>query len=286
MEEGHPVTSQPAVSGATGPAATSVPGLSARDLTLSYEGRPVVRGVDVDLPTDGLTAIIGPNGSGKSTLLKAFARVLKPESGSLTLDGVDVGGMRGKRFARQVALLPQNPQTPAGITVRALVQRGRHPHHTLLRQWTPDDDRHIEAALRDTGLTGLAESPAAALSGGQRQRAWIAMILAQDTRHVLLDEPTTYLDVAHQYDLLELCARLHRQGRAITAVLHDLNQAAHYATHLIVLKEGAIAAQGPPGEVLDPGLVADVFGLTCDVIPHPHTGAPHLIPRPRPRTDG
>jgi iron complex transport system ATP-binding protein len=260
-------------------------GLSARDITLSYDGRPVVRGVSVDLPTDGLTAIIGPNGSGKSTLLKAFARVLKPSSGTLTLGGTDIHSLRGKQFARRVALLPQNPQTPAGITVRALVQRGRHPHHTLLRQWTPDDDRHIDGALRHTGLTEWADTPASSLSGGQRQRAWIAMILAQDTRHVLLDEPTTYLDVAHQYDLLELCAQLHRRGRAITAVLHDLNQAAHYATHLIVLREGAVVAQGAPAEILTADLVADVFGLTCDVIPHPQTGAPHLIPRPQRRTD-
>ncbi|MFE9660827.1 ATP-binding cassette domain-containing protein [Streptomyces sp. NPDC005955] len=277
------MTAKPAVSAVERD--RSAAGLSARDVTLSYDGRPVVRGVSVDLPTDGLTAIIGPNGSGKSTLLKAFARVLKPASGTLTLGGTDIHSLRGKQFARQVALLPQNPQTPAGITVRALVQRGRHPHHTLLRQWTPDDDRHIEGALHHTGLTELADTPVSALSGGQRQRAWIAMILAQDTRHVLLDEPTTYLDVAHQYDLLELCAQLHRRGRAITAVLHDLNQAAHYATHLIVLQEGAVVAQGAPVETLTADLVAEVFGLTCDVIPHPQTGAPHLIPRPQRRTD-
>ncbi|MFJ4770991.1 ABC transporter ATP-binding protein [Streptomyces uncialis] len=260
-------------------------GLSAREVTLSYDGAPVVRDVSVDLPTGGLTAIIGPNGSGKSTLLKAFARVLKPDTGTITLGGADVHALRGKQFARQVALLPQNPQTPPGITVRALVQRGRHPHHTLLRQWTPDDDHRIAEALAHTGLTDHADIPAAALSGGQRQRAWIAMTLAQDTQHILLDEPTTYLDIAHQYDLLELCAQLHRQGRTITAVLHDLNQAAHYATQLIVLKDGRIHAEGPPAEILTPGLVSEVFGLNCDIIAHPHTGTPHLIPHPQPRTD-
>ncbi|MCT2590771.1 ABC transporter ATP-binding protein [Streptomyces sp. N2-109] len=256
-------------------------GLSAEKVTLSYGSSPVVSDVSLDLPHGGLTVIVGPNGCGKSTLLKSFARVLKPERGHITLDGTDIRTLRGKEFARRVALLPQSPLAPEGITVRGLVGRGRHPHHTLLRQWSPDDDRAITLALDRAGMTELAEAQAGALSGGQRQRAWIAMVLAQDTGLILLDEPTTFLDIAHQYDLLELCAELNREGRTIVAVLHDLNQAARFASHLVVMDEGRIVAEGPPHQVLTAELVSEVFHLASDIVPDPRTGTPMVIPHER-----
>ncbi|MEU0940611.1 ABC transporter ATP-binding protein [Embleya sp. NPDC005971] len=259
-------------------------GLSARELTLTYGRAPVVEGVDLDIPPGGLTVIVGPNGCGKSTLLKSFARVLEPVRGTITLDGRDVHTHRGREFARKVALLPQSPIAPEGISVRGLVRRGRHPHHTLLRQWSPDDDRAIAFALDRTGLTDLAGTPAGDLSGGQRQRAWIAMVLAQQTPIVLLDEPTTFLDIAHQYDLLELCAELNTEGRTIVAVLHDLNQAARFASNLVVMKAGRVVAEGPPADVLTAARVHEVFGLACDIAPDPLTHTPMVIPHARSST--
>ncbi|MEU7373240.1 ABC transporter ATP-binding protein [Streptomyces albidoflavus] len=256
-------------------------GLGARGVTLSYGGEPVVRDVTLDLPHGGLTVIIGPNGCGKSTLLKGYGRILKPEQGTFHLHGTDLHAYRGKEAARHVALLPQSPVAPDGITVRDLVRRGRYPHHTLLRQWSPDDDRAIAFALDRTGLTELAEEQAGQLSGGQRQRAWIAMVLAQETDLLLLDEPTTFLDIAHQYDLLELCAELNREGRTIVAVLHDLNQAARFASHLVVMDRGEVYAQGAPEEVMTAELVQKVFGLACDIAPDPRTGTPMVVPHER-----
>ncbi|MFC8379880.1 ABC transporter ATP-binding protein [Streptomyces albidoflavus] len=256
-------------------------GLGARGVTLSYGGEPVVRDVTLDLPHGGLTVIIGPNGCGKSTLLKGYGRILKPEQGTFHLHGTDLHAYRGKEAARHVALLPQSPVAPEGITVRDLVRRGRYPHHTLLRQWSPDDDRAIAFALDRTGLTELAEEQAGQLSGGQRQRAWIGMVLAQETDLLLLDEPTTFLDIAHQYDLLELCAELNREGRTIVAVLHDLNQAARFASHLVVMDRGEVYAQGAPEEVMTAELVQKVFGLACDIAPDPRTGTPMVVPHER-----
>jgi iron-siderophore transport system ATP-binding protein len=256
-------------------------GLSARGATLSYGRTPVVEDVDLDIPIGGLTVIVGPNGCGKSTLLKAFARVLEPVRGTITLDGRDVHGYRGREFARSVALLPQSPIAPEGVSVRDLVRRGRHPHHTLLRQWSPDDERAIEFALDRTGLAELADIPAGDLSGGQRQRAWIAMVLAQETPIVLLDEPTTFLDIAHQYEILELCAELADEGRTVAAVLHDLDQAARFASHLVVMQAGRVVAQGCPSDVLTAARVGAVFGLACDITPDPLTGTPKVIPHTR-----
>nr|WP_233521893.1 ABC transporter ATP-binding protein [Streptomyces triticagri] len=263
--------------------APAVQGLSAREVTLSYGAAPVVKGVSLEVPHGGLTVIVGPNGCGKSTLLKSFARVLKPVSGHIALHGRDVRALRGRDFARQVALLPQSPIAPEGITVQGLVRRGRHPHHTLLRQWSPDDDRAIALALERAGMTELAEAQAGDLSGGQRQRAWIAMVLAQDTEVILLDEPTTFLDISHQYDLLELCAELNRDGRTIVAVLHDLNQAARFASHLVVMNHGEVVAEGAPHDVLTAELVAEVFQLDCDIVPDPRTATPMVIPHERVR---
>lgn len=256
-------------------------GLSAREVTISYGGSPVVHDVDLDIPHGGLTVIIGPNGSGKSTLLKALARSLKPDSGRVTLHGKDIHAYRGKEAARHVALLPQSPVAPEGITVGGLVRRGRFPHHTLLRQWSPDDDKAIGFALSRTGLDDLADTQAGELSGGQRQRAWVAMVLAQETELLLLDEPTTFLDIAHQYDLLELCAELNREGRTIVAVLHDLNQAARFATHLVVMKDGKVFAEGRPAQVMTPELVSEVFGLECDIVPDPRSLTPMVVPHTR-----
>ncbi|UOE21875.1 ABC transporter ATP-binding protein [Thermobifida halotolerans] len=258
-------------------------GLRAERLTLGYGGDPVVRDLDLEIAEGEFAAIVGPNGCGKSTLLKALGRVLRPASGRVLLHGRDIRAQRAKAVARQLALLPQNPAVPEGITVRALAARGRYPHHTLLRQWSPDDEAAIGEALELTGLTDRADVSVDALSGGQRQRAWAAMVLAQRTGTVLLDEPTTFLDIAHQYDLLELFADLHRRGRTVVAVLHDLAQAARFAGRLIVMDSGRVVADGAPGEVLTAELVRRVFGLACDVIPDPRTGTPLVIPHERRR---
>lgn len=257
------------------------PVLSAEGLTLGYGAEPVVRDLDLGVDEGEFTVIVGPNGCGKSTLLKALGRVNKPMSGRVLLHGRDVRGQRAKAVARQMALLPQSPTAPEGITVRALAARGRFPHHTLVRQWSPQDETAIRRALELTGLADLADTQVGSLSGGQRQRAWVAMVLAQDTGVLLLDEPTTYLDIAHQYDLLELFAGLHRQGRTVVAVLHDLAQAARFATRLVLMDAGRVVADGPPEQVVTARLVEEVFGLACDVVPDPRTRTPLVIPHER-----
>ena len=256
-------------------------GLRAEHLTLGYGTAPVVRDLTVDIAEGEFVAIVGPNGCGKSTLLKALGRVLRPLSGRVLLHGRDIRKQRSKDVARQLALLPQNPAVPEGITVRSLAARGRHPYHTLLRQWSPDDEAAIDQALELTGLAAHANSLVETLSGGQRQRAWVAMILAQNTGTILLDEPTTFLDIAHQYDLLELFADLNRQGRTVVAVLHDLAQAARFASRLIVVNAGRIVADGTPSDVLTADLVHQVFGPACDVIADPRTHTPLIIPHER-----
>ena len=254
--------------------------LATRNLTLGYDRRPVVRDLDVEIPDRSFTVIIGANGCGKSTLLRALARVLKPTSGSVLLDGKEIGGHPSRHVARTVGLLPQSPVTPDGITVAELVGRGRFPHQGALRRETPEDRAVVERCLAETALTDLRHRPVTTLSGGQRQRAWIAMALAQDTELLLLDEPTTYLDLALQIEVLDLCARLHAAGRTVVAVLHDLNQAARYASHLIVLREGAVIAEGTPDAVITAELVGRAFGLRARIIPDPETGTPLVIPLP------
>ena len=255
--------------------------LSAEGLTLGYGADPVVRDLDLRVAEGEFTVIVGPNGCGKSTLLKALGRVNKPMSGRVLLNGSDIRGQRAKAVARQMALLPQSPVAPEGITVRALAARGRFPHHTLVRQWSQDDETAISRALELTGLADLADTQVGSLSGGQRQRAWVAMVLAQDTDVLLLDEPTTFLDIAHQYDLLELFADLHCQGRTIVAVLHDLAQAARFASRLVLMNRGSVVADGAPGQVVTAALVEEVFGLPCDVVPDPRTRTPLVIPHER-----
>jgi iron complex transport system ATP-binding protein len=255
--------------------------LVARGAHLAYDRRTVSEAVDADVRDGSFTVIVGPNACGKSTLLRAFARLLKPRSGSVLLDGRELAGVPAREVARIVGLLPQTSTAPDGITVAELVARGRYPHQGLFRQWTGTDREAVDAALAETDLTELVDVPVDELSGGQRQRVWVAMALAQQTPVLLLDEPTTYLDIAHQYDLLDLFARLHGQGTTVVAVLHDLNQAARYATDLIVMADGDVVATGTPAEVLTEQLVTDVFDLPCVVVPDPVTGSPMVVPRRR-----
>lgn len=254
--------------------------LRAEDLTLSYEQRTVVSSLGVEIPDRSFTVIIGPNACGKSTLLKALARMLKPRSGQVYLDGAGIATYRSREVARRLGLLPQSSTAPGGITVGDLVARGRYPHQGMLKQWSADDEAAVLEAMRQTGVLDLADRPVDDLSGGQRQRVWLSMVLAQQTSILLLDEPTTFLDIAHQVEVLDLCADLHaRKGHTVVAVLHDLNQACRYATHLIVMRPGGtIAAEGDPATVMTAELVEDVFGLPCRIIDDPETGTPLMVP--------
>ena len=263
---------------------TRTPAMRARGLTLSYDGRRIVEGLDLDVPAGAVTVVVGPNGCGKSTVLRGLSRLLRPDEGQVHLatgDGLgdDVWSLRPKEFARRVALLPQNPPVPEGITVVDLVGRGRHPHHTLVRRWSADDDASVLRALRATGTVRLAERHVDELSGGQRQRVWIALALAQETGIVLLDEPTTYLDVAHQVDVLDRLHDLNRDhGTTVVMVLHDLNLAARYADHVVAMRDGRLVAQGAPGDIVDEQFVAEVFALESRVIADPVTGSPLVVP--------
>ncbi|MEH0841125.1 ABC transporter ATP-binding protein [Micromonospora sp. CPCC 205711] len=248
-------------------------------LTLAYERRVVAEALTVAVPDRSFTVVIGPNACGKSTLLRALARTLRPRAGTVLLDGRDIHTLPSRVVARTLGLLPQTAVAPDGITVADLVARGRYPHQGLLRQWSPADERVVAESMAATGVADLADRPVDQLSGGQRQRVWIAMALAQETPLLLLDEPTTWLDVAHQVEVLDLCARLHaEQGRTLVAVLHDLHHAARYATHLIALRDGRVVAEGDPRAVVTADLVRDVFGLDCRIVADPVTGTPLVVP--------
>ena len=253
--------------------------LHARGASFGYDDRRVVDHLDLEVPDRRLTVLVGPNACGKSTLLRGLANLLRPATGAVTLDGEAIHRMPAKRLARRLGLLPQSPPTPEALTVAGLVRRGRFPHQRLLRPFS-DADRAAETrALERTGLAELAEAAVDELSGGQRQRAWIALALAQETPLMLLDEPTTYLDLRHQLEVLDLLAALNADdGRTVAMVLHDLGHAARYATHLVVMRAGHVVAAGPPGEVLTEELVADVFGVACRVVPDPVTGTPLVVP--------
>lgn len=255
--------------------------LRAQGVTLSYDGLVVADDLSVDIPEGGFTAIVGPNACGKSTLLRALVRMLKPTAGSVLLDGSEITALPTKQVARRLGLLPQSSIAPDGITVGDLVSRGRHPYQRLLRQWSHEDAEAVESAMAQAGVDDLAERLVDELSGGQRQRVWLAMALAQATPLLLLDEPTTFLDIAHQMEVLDLCAMLHTEGRTLVAVLHDLNHACRYATHLIAMREGTVVAAGDPAEIVNAELVQEVFGLYCLVVPCPATGAPMVIPAAR-----
>jgi iron complex transport system ATP-binding protein len=253
--------------------------LSTRDLVVGYETRTVLDGLDLDLPADAFTVIVGPNACGKSTLLRTMARLLTPRRGAVLLDGTEIRDVPTREVARRLGVLPQSPLVPEGITVADLVGRGRQPYQRWWRQWSAEDGRAVEEAMAMADVAELADRPVDTLSGGQRQRVWIAMTLAQDTEALLLDEPTTFLDLAHQVEVLDLLHRLRAErGRTVVAVLHDLNQAARYADHLVAMRAGAVVAAGPPREILTADLVRDVFGLDCVVVPCPVTGAPLVVP--------
>ncbi|MFD0271317.1 ABC transporter ATP-binding protein [Streptomyces sp. NPDC127106] len=256
--------------------------LTAQNVTLGYEQRVIAENLSVEIPDNSFTVIVGPNACGKSTLLRALSRMLKPAAGQVLLDGQAIGSMPAKKVAKTLGLLPQSSVAPDGITVADLVARGRYPHQGLLRQWSKEDERIVLESMASTGVAELADRSVDELSGGQRQRVWIAMALAQQTPLLLLDEPTTYLDIQHQIDVLDLCAELHEnQGRTLVAVLHDLNHAARYATHLIAMRGGKVVAEGPPAEVVTAELVEKVFGLRCRIIDDPETGTPLVIPAAR-----
>lgn len=255
--------------------------LMADTVTLRYQARVISKDLSLGIPDGAFTAIVGPNACGKSTLLRALSRLLPPETGRIVLDGKAISELPTREVARKVGLLPQSPAAPDGIAVADLVARGRFPHQSLLRQWSPADADAVDGAMAATGVADLAFRPVAELSGGQRQRVWIAMALAQETPILLLDEPTTWLDIVHQVELLELLADLNRQGRTIVAVLHELNLAFRYATHLVAMREGAVVAEGAPGAIVSEDLIQRVFGLSALVTADPLTGRPMVIPRGR-----
>ncbi len=260
------------------PVAANAARLKADRVSLAYGPARVVHDVTLPIAPASLTAIIGPNGCGKSTLLRSLARLHRPLEGSVTLDGVDIHRRPTKEVARELGLLPQAPIAPAGIAVRDLVARGRTPYLGAFSTWSRADTAAVDRALVKTGLVGLADRPVDSLSGGQRQRAWIALALAQDTEILLLDEPTTYLDIAHQYEVMDLLHALAAEGRTVVTVLHDLGQAARYADHLVLMSAGLILARGTPSEVLTAQRVSAAFGLAVTVVPDPVTGTPLIVP--------
>jgi iron complex transport system ATP-binding protein len=253
--------------------------LAAEHLRLSYEHIEVIDDLTFSLPPGKVTAIVGANACGKSTLLRGLARLLKPAAGVVYLDGKSIHELPTRQVAQTLGILPQSPVAPEGITVADLVTRGRYPHQGWMRRWTAADDAAVAAAMEATGVFDLAERPADELSGGQRQRVWIAMALAQDAEIMLLDEPTTFLDLTHQVEILDLMTDLNRRvGRTVALVLHDLNHACRYSHHLIAMRGGAIVAQGPPDDIVTAELVREVFGLRCRVVPDPVAGTPMVVP--------
>ncbi len=254
-------------------------------VTLGYGDRIVVREVSVAIPDGQVTVVVGPNACGKSTLLKGLARLVRPQGGSVLLDGQEIHRRPTKDVAQVLGLLPQNPIAPDGVAVADLVGRGRHPHQGVFTRWTAEDRAAVEEAMALTGTADLAHRAVDELSGGQRQRVWIAMALAQGTDLLLLDEPTTYLDVAHQVEMLDLLAGLNeRRGTTIVMVLHDLNLSARYADHLVALCDGSVVAEGAPREVVTEDIVRRVFGLDNRVIDDPVSHTPLVVPVSRHRT--
>ncbi len=236
-------------------------------MTLRYEQRTVSTALSVAVPDGSFTAVIGPNACGKSTLLRALSRLLMPDAGDVILDGRSIRDLDAKSVARRLGLLPQTSIAPSGIKVVDLVARGRFPHQSFFRQWSKKDEDAVATAMRATNVIDLGDRMVDELSGGQRQRVWIAMLLAQDTPILLLDEPTTYLDISHQIELMDLLADLNAQGRTVVAVLHDLNQACRYASHLIAMRDGAIIGEGAPCDIVTTDLVRDIFGIGSIIFP-------------------
>ncbi len=255
--------------------------LRAEAVTLRYRELTVACELSVTIPDNAFTVIVGPNACGKSTLLRALSRLLRPTQGEIILDGASIGSLPARDVARRLGLLPQSSIAPDGITVEDLVSRGRYPHQSIFRQWSAADQQAVAASMSATGVADLATRLVDELSGGQRQRVWLAMVLAQQTPILLLDEPTTFLDITHQIDLLDLLADINADGRTVVAVLHDLNHACRYATHLIAMRDGTIVAEGPPAAIVTEQLIEDVFGLACVIVPDPVTGTPMIVPRGR-----
>lgn len=253
--------------------------LETKALTLNYGDKPVIDRMNLSIPRGEITVFVGSNGCGKSTLLRSMARLMKPQSGEILLDGHAIASLPTKKVAQKLAILPQGPVSPEGLTVEQLVKQGRYPHQSLLRQWSDQDEAMVAKALADTNLTDFADRPVDSLSGGQRQRAWIAMTLAQDTSTLLLDEPTTYLDMTHQIEILDLLYELNeKQKRTIVMVLHDLNMACRYAHNIVAIQQHKVYAQGRPEEILTEQLVSDVFHLRCQIATDPVSGTPMCIP--------
>ena len=258
---------------------TELKPLRAEELTLAYDdANLVIRELDLVLPAGQITTLVGPNGCGKSTLLRGLSRLLKPRGGAVYLDGKAIHQIPTKELAKQIGVLPQSPTAPEGLTVHELVAQGRYPHQGWFQQWSEEDERVTAAALRITNMGHYADRPLDTLSGGQRQRAWIAMALAQETEILLLDEPTTFLDLAYQMEVLDLLYDLNENGRTIVMVLHDLNQACRYAHQIVALKEGQVYAQGTPQQVVTEKMVKDVFRLEAHIVTDPVTSTPLCVP--------
>ena len=254
--------------------------LHADAITVGYDKSVIIENLTVAIPDGKFTVIVGPNACGKSTLLRALSRLLKPSLGAVLLDGKLISSYPAKEVARRLGLLPQTSIAPDGISVADLVARGRYPHQKLIRQWSTADEAAVVQAMDATGVTSLSARPVDELSGGQQQRVWVAMVLAQQTPLLLLDEPTTFLDIAHQIELLDLLATLPREnGNTLVAVLHDLNHACRYADHIIAMKDGAVVTEGAPAEVVTAELVESVFGLPCRIIDDPESHTPLVIPK-------
>ena len=265
------------------PALTALARLSAHDLALGYDGTTIVHDLTLAIPDGRMTALIGPNACGKSTLLRGLARLLRPRGGGVVLDGEDIHALPSREVATRLGLLPQSPTAPERLTVEDLVGRGRYPHQRWFRQWSREDEAAVERALALTDIGDLRGRHVDELSGGQRQRAWIAMALAQETPLLLLDEPTTYLDLAHQIEVLDLLHRLMaEEGRTIVLVIHDLNMACRYADHLVAMSDGRIRVVGRPVDVVSEAMVREIFGVECRILPDPDSGVPMVLPIGRP----
>lgn len=253
--------------------------IEAKSLTLSYGNSIIINNLDLSIPVGEVTILIGSNGCGKSTLLRSIARLLKPTEGSILLDGKNVFKLTNKQVAKELSILPQSPVAPEGLTVLQLVKQGRYPHQSWHSQWSQEDEEIVMNALISTGVEHLKDKPIEELSGGQRQRAWIAMTLAQNTDIILLDEPTTYLDLTHQIEILDLLYKLNKQQkRTIIMVLHDINLACRYADYIITVRNQTVYKKGKPEDIITKSLVKNVFDLESEIINDPIFGTPMCIP--------